>query len=902
MKVWALLGVVSAWLVASCGGAAAPTEGGRVAIDVAALGLAGVDNVTYTISVTNESGERVWSRQLDADGYGDGAGSLSYVGACDADDDPNGDGDAVNVVGLTVDAVVAGGVTLTAGVDYANPAPSGSPLTRDVACLADADVAVQLDLTLARRATQGFFDVAVSFEDAFCSAKLDCVDDDGDPLELLHVPGGGRGRTVVAALACTGGLGSDTWLYADALTLDCGAAGSVDLAPTEPAGNHGAVAPWVFQHAVYFGAEQLASGATSYGKSYWNVAVGLDEAALPTTSACALSWAATASSSRFDVGAAPAGTTWPVIAWSVPVTSLGSGAVTCGRHPLYGDDVTVGYAEGLVWPYEMYGDVLAGGAGAFARESGANVGAPAWASAPDLGALSYGATVDVMLSAPDTDPGATVTFTSADLPSWLSLTTDGHLTGGTLDEAELGPVSFTVVASDGLHDAPRTFTLLARHAAHCEAIRQAQPTLSGLSVHVVDPVGDGADPFDVLCDMTSWGGGWTLIAAQFESDPVAWDEGRQADYDPTLASGAGFALAGADLVAHDQLAFGSVESTGAGTWDRATIDYVDHVYDPSADYAAVAVTGLATPHSYQIDRHTSGHHNNHNPESTGVGSTVDWDDTLSIDRVGGRYFTWSFSPNQDTIPSYRGFGMNGVFHTGSDAFAWGLWARLGAAHTAPPPTAAPASCDAIKTASPGLSGVGIYTITTPGGAPLDVLCDMSTWGGGWTLVVAQHESTPVSWGGGASPSTYAPSLSPTADQAFTLAAGQVPPHSQTAFGIARSSAPRVWVTQWLDYVSFVYPPSAATHPAVTVSGLATAKSYQIHRHPTVYYAAHNPEENTGSTAVWNDTLTFDETGGRGFTWAFSPNQTTPASRGYAYGGTALSGNDDTLWFWAVWVR
>ncbi|TNF30754.1 MAG: hypothetical protein EP329_13385 [Deltaproteobacteria bacterium] len=903
MKLWALLGAAAAVVVA-CGPASMPAGGGRVAIDVAALGLAGVDDVTYTLSVANESGETVWSRQLDADGYGDGVGSLSYVGSCDADDDPNDDGTALNTVSLTVDAVVAGGVTLTAGVDYANPAPTGAPLTRAVACVDDADVAVQIDLTLARRATQGFFDVAVSFEDVFCSGKLDCVDDGGQPLELLHAAGGDRGRTVVVALACTGGPGSDTWMYADAVTLDCGAAGSVDLAPVEPAGNRGAVAPWLFQYAVYFGAEQLGDGGTSYGKAYWNVALGVDEAALPTTDACTLAWRATASSARFDVGAAPDGTTWPAISWSVPLTTAGSGALTCTRHPLYGEGsgVAVGYAAGVVWPYEMYGDALAGGAGAFARESGANVTAPVWATATDLGTLAYDGALDVTLSAADADPGATVTYSSADLPAWLSLDgATGRLTGATVDEGELGAVSFTVVASDGVHDTPRTFTLNALFGAHCEAIRQAQPALSGLSVHVVDPVGDGAAPFDVLCDMTTYGGGWTLVTAQHESGPILWDEGRQADYDPTLATGASFALTGADLGTYDQLAWGRVASTGPGTWDAAYIDYAAFTYDPAADYAEVSLAGLATPSSYQLDRHSGTYHGNHNPESA-TGTDPQWFDTLTIDTVGGRYFTWAFSPHHTTV-GYRGFAYEGYFRGGTEAFAWALWTRPGAAHT-PAPAAAPLSCNALKQASPGLTGIGLYTIAPAGGGPIDVLCDMSQWSGGWTLVAAQNELSPSAWSTARSADTYTPSLTSN-NQSFTLTGVDLPAHTQVAFGRARIASPGVWSTEWIDYVSYVYTTGNIT-PPVRRSGLATANSYDLHRSATLYYGSHDPEGSTGSTSTWNNTLTFDRvvgsSGAPSYTWAFSPQHTTQSYRGYSFNGAALWSVDTSAWFWAVWVR
>ena len=76
----------------------------------------------------------------------------------------------------------------------------------------NTDVAVQFDITMARQADQGFFDVAVQFKDIFCSAKLDCQNADGSDLELLHTPAGARDMTVVLGFACTGSLTGTTFV------------------------------------------------------------------------------------------------------------------------------------------------------------------------------------------------------------------------------------------------------------------------------------------------------------------------------------------------------------------------------------------------------------------------------------------------------------------------------------------------------------------------------------------------------------------------------------------------------------------------------------------------------------------------------------------------------------------
>lgn len=49
-----------------------------------------------------------------------------------------------------------------------------------------------------------------------------------------------------------------------------------------------------------------------------------------------------------------------------------------------------------------------------------------------------------------------------------------------------------------------------------------------------------------------------MVVAQFESDMAAnWNEGTQADYDPTLATSKAFALSASQIPAHSQTAFGS---------------------------------------------------------------------------------------------------------------------------------------------------------------------------------------------------------------------------------------------------------------------------------------------------------------------------------------------------------
>jgi len=391
------LALPGALALGACSGAQpspsdAPYEGHGVAVNIAALDLQGVGDVVWDIEVRNgasPTSEVVFQRRLTSSGYGDSAGSASYIGPCDAD--PAVAENTVNVwvVGVYADDVSAAGSfnsgsTAGAGavtgteVPFQNPTTS-APLSRVFTCVENADTPVQFDVALMRPAQQGFFDIAVNFNDIFCSAKFDCCQDatgdgcasDGtEDIELLFDANGDRARTLVLGFACTAGAdpGVVTDLYMDDLALDCTAPNSgvdfdadITISPNGPGGNQctpgadgmtgclgtvtelGAVDAddVLFQVAVYRGDESLFTGGDAH-KAYWNVALG----AKAGVSACRLRTRATAddaanSQDNVVAGVIAQGTVYPYVSFDVDLGSCGSEPLTFG---VPGSPVDVAYA------------------------------------------------------------------------------------------------------------------------------------------------------------------------------------------------------------------------------------------------------------------------------------------------------------------------------------------------------------------------------------------------------------------------------------------------------------------------------------------------------------------------------------------------------------------------------
>jgi len=314
--------LVAAALTFACSGEPPAGEAGGVAITVSPLTLPGVTRAVYTLTVENDGGETVMSRQLDSNAYGAGGG-LSYVAPCDADANDN-------TLTLTVDALYsgAGGVTPVPAGEWVDP----GPMTRDVTCVANADVPVTFDITVLRAAEQGFFDISVDFSDVFCSAKLDC---DG----TNAFPGFETDTTVVLAFVCTAGPGTDTTLYLDDIDVACDG-GTATIDPSAGPGRLSVgdgisgVAGIIDAAAVYRGQQQLEGAAR-----YWNVAFAID----PAAANCTLTTDGTASEEPLTALTTAADAVYPYVSWEVDLTGAG-GAPTCGRHPLGGTGAESGVA------------------------------------------------------------------------------------------------------------------------------------------------------------------------------------------------------------------------------------------------------------------------------------------------------------------------------------------------------------------------------------------------------------------------------------------------------------------------------------------------------------------------------------------------------------------------------
>ncbi|MBL8785520.1 MAG: hypothetical protein JNJ59_11500 [Deltaproteobacteria bacterium] len=300
-------------------------------VEVSPLTLEGISDAQFELAVFNGADDLVWRKAgIKSTDFGNGKGDIVFIGTCDASSNDNR-------VELKITSLSANGRVLGA-TEWQNPTANG-PLVQSFTCVENADAPVTFNVTVMRQANQGFFDIAVTFEDIFCSAKLDCEDDKGNDLVLLHDPATGeRSTTVVMAFACTTGNGQTTWLHLNDVNVTCGDGTSYWIDPAGGPGNMGGQAPVFFQTASYRGKE----GLPNLSKCYWNTALGVTEG--PAAASCVLSGQGTATEGALTDGRTPANTAWPFVKWSVTLTDE-AGQLACGRQALnaVGSDVTTDY-------------------------------------------------------------------------------------------------------------------------------------------------------------------------------------------------------------------------------------------------------------------------------------------------------------------------------------------------------------------------------------------------------------------------------------------------------------------------------------------------------------------------------------------------------------------------------
>ncbi len=358
--------------LAACGESApSPESTTNVAIGVAPLDLPGLANACYSIEVTNGASETVWSKSgICATAFGDSQGSISYVGPCDA---------SAGVTSNTVTLVLEDLFDAEGRIDrasYQNPCGDASLALNDpnynydgfgaceltFTCQPNSDVPVAFDITVMREANQGFFDVAVNFEDIFCSAKVDCNDPtSGAPIDLLfNAATGKRDSTAVAAFACYSGT-AQTVIHMSDVQVVCPSS-TYSIIPSEGPGNlvlDASADEILFAAAVYEGVEAQAGR----GLSTWSVALGIDELALPATG-CKLVVSATASEVSWPNGFIPgAQTNYPVMSANVDL-SIVEGNLTCGQHPLNasGSQLVTTYVQGGIYSNTTFCNELVPGA------------------------------------------------------------------------------------------------------------------------------------------------------------------------------------------------------------------------------------------------------------------------------------------------------------------------------------------------------------------------------------------------------------------------------------------------------------------------------------------------------------------------------------------------------------
>jgi hypothetical protein len=184
----------------------------------------------------------------------------------------------------------------------------------------------------------------------------------------------------------------------------------------------------------------------------------------------------------------------------------------------------------------------------------------------------------------------------------------------------------------------------------------------GIGKNGVYQITNGGYTYPVFCNQTSFGGGFTLVAAQYEDFPVEWTgknngiENKM--YDASLAFDIGFSLSSSQIPSHTSTGF-SFEGT-----DGYNIpNYVNFNYTTGDISISNQDITNQNGTSYHISRSSTAYYLNHDPDggssSLVTSSTDSYRNTLTIDRVGMLGRDWAFSPLQNT-KNHRGYYYGGI--------------------------------------------------------------------------------------------------------------------------------------------------------------------------------------------------------------------------------------------------
>lgn len=388
MTVLAGLAVPGLLAVSGCSSQSTRDPRG-VKISVAPLALPGIGGACYDLQVSNGS-DVVWSQGAPArtalgaaqaldngpadtldqgsddtticsGEYGNGrGGDIVYIGSCDASTDSDGDtlNGVQNLVTIWIDGLYNDAGDADVG-EWRDPCPAqGCQLQVD--CRENQDSPAEFDFTIMRGARQGFFDIAVDFQDVFCSAKFDTCYLNGDGaqddehIELLFGADTTRDWTGVFGFACTAGADTatddvQTNLLYSAITVRCGE-NTFRIDPSVAEGNASVLGTLGerLHYGVYRGLEQLQCEGRDCNKVFWNLALSLDDLQR-FGGGCSLAFEATVNDANdgFTAGLPTGvGVAYPYVVVAADLTR--DGAAFCQANPINsGADVRTEYRGNL---------------------------------------------------------------------------------------------------------------------------------------------------------------------------------------------------------------------------------------------------------------------------------------------------------------------------------------------------------------------------------------------------------------------------------------------------------------------------------------------------------------------------------------------------------------------------